>query len=83
MKNGDVKDILSDYSMLSVLSYRRVFLYPHQPDKPIINSLNSERVLIEHPALEQAEAMCFDTDNMSILITTEKLPALILNITPN
>lgn len=76
-------DFMPDYSMLSVLTYRRLFLYPYRAGMPIINSLNAQVALIEFPALEQAEAVCFDADNRSILITTEKLPALILKITPS
>lgn len=74
-------DVLPDDSKLAILTYRRLFVYDHHPDKTIIESLNQmNRAMVEYPALEQAEAMCFDFDYKSILITTEKLPAQILRI---
>jgi hypothetical protein len=74
-------DILPDDSRLAVLTYRRLFVYGHHPNKAMIESLNQmDRAMIEYPPLQQAEAMCFDFDNKSILITTEKVPAQILRI---
>jgi len=74
-------DVLPDDSKLAVLTYRRLFVYSHQPGEALIASLNNmNRAMIEYPPLEQAEAMCFGFDQKSVLITTEKLPAQILRI---
>lgn len=72
-------DILPDASKIAILTYRRLFIYDHKLNESYLVSLNrSDRALIEYPALEQAEAMCFYGE--SVLITTEKLPAEILKI---
>lgn len=66
---------------IAVLTYRRLLTYDLSSQESYLEALNdSTRALVEYPALKQAEAMCFDFDSRSVLITTESLPAEILRI---
>ncbi len=66
---------------IAVLTYRRLFVYDIASQQSYVEAMNdSNGAIIEYPALKQAEAMCFDYDGRSILITTEDLPAEILKI---
>jgi hypothetical protein len=66
---------------IAVLTYRRLFAYDILSQQSYIEAMNdSSRAIVEYPSLKQAEAMCFDFDGRSILITTEDLPAEILKI---
>ena len=71
-------DISPDHSKLAVLTYRRMFVYEHEQNESWLQTLNKPPVIFEFPKLEQAEAICFDHKN--ILITTENVPAPILQV---
>lgn len=75
-------DLASRGHQVAILTYRRLFLYPRADDETLIETVNKEALMIEFPKLEQAESMCFDFDQESVLITSEQLPAPLIRITP-
>ena len=67
---------------ITVLTYRRLFIYERAENESWIDALNKTPLQIEYPPLEQAEAICFYTDEQAVLVTSEQLPAPILKIEP-
>jgi len=74
-------DISADGAQLVVLTYKHLFLYNNAgEDWP--TALTRSPVKILYPRLVQAEAACFDNDQQKILITTENVPAPVLQVDP-
>lgn len=74
-------DISSDGTQLVVLTYKHLFLYNNAGENwPA--ALSQSPVKMLYPRLKQAEAACFDHDQQKILITTEDIPAPILQVDP-
>ncbi len=68
---------------IAVLTYRRLFIYEKTENENWLTALNKTPIQIEFPHLEQAEAVCFNNDGASLLITSEQIPAPILQILPS
>jgi len=73
-------DIASDGSHCLVMTYRNLCLYPRQPGEAWAKAMDRKPRIMELPILQQAEAACFDRDAASIYLTSEKLPAPIVQI---
>jgi len=75
-------DITPNGGKITVLTYRRLFIYDRARNESWLGALNRPPLQIEFPPLKQAEAICFFTDNKSVLVTSEQIPAPILKIKP-
>ncbi|MDZ7316879.1 MAG: hypothetical protein ONB24_12225 [candidate division KSB1 bacterium] len=73
-------DLAPDRSRLALLTYRRLYIYDIPAGEPWYAAPAREPKIIEFPALQQAEAVCFSGDGASLIMTTEKLPAPLLKV---
>ncbi|WED28654.1 hypothetical protein L3V77_22175 [Vibrio sp. DW001] len=71
-------DISSDGRFAAVLTYDSAFLYDTKGSTDWHTVLSSTPVRYELPTLKQAESLSFGSDNRSIYVTTEHLPAPII-----
>ena len=73
-------DISPDGAKIAVLTYRHLFLYTLNSSQSWKAMLQRTSKMLTLPRLEQAEAVCFDTDSRHVLISSEELPAPLIKV---
>ncbi|RQW65098.1 hypothetical protein EES38_03430 [Vibrio viridaestus] len=74
-------DISSDGQQLAIMTYGNAFIYKKSPEHSWIDILKeTPQVTIPLPELKQGEAIGFDGSGEHVYITTEKLPAPIIDV---
>lgn len=67
-------DLSPDGREAAVLTYDRAYLFQRAEGESWVEAFQREPVHIDTPIVRQAEAIAFDRDGRSLLVTTEKKP---------
>lgn len=73
-------DISPDGLSIAVLTYDSSFLFQTESHESWLEVLSSKPIILKRPPLKQAEALAFSADGQSIFITSEKIPAPIVQL---
>ncbi len=73
-------DFSPDGREAAVLTYDRAYLFQRAEGESWVEAFQQEPVHVDTPILRQAEAIAFDRDGRSLLVTTEKTPATLHRI---
>lgn len=65
---------------LAVLTYQRIYLYERRDGENWADAVQTAPRRIDFGWLPQAEALCFDTHERAIWVTSERLPAPLLRL---
>ena len=76
-------DVAPAGDKITVLTYRRLFIWDRAQDESWLEAMNNTPTQIEFPEMEQAEAISFYRDGVSVLVTSEHVPAPIYQIKPS
>jgi len=68
-------DISPDGKIVAVLTYKRPYLFYRQENESWPLVFDRPPIPLDMPRMRQAEAMSFNTDGTSLIVTSEKLPA--------
>ena len=68
-------DISPNGKIIAVLTYKRPYLFYRQENESWPRVFDRTPIPLDMPRMRQAEAMCFSKDGMSLVVTSEKLPA--------
>jgi len=68
-------DISPDGKIVAVLTYKRPYLFYRQENESWPRVFDRPPISLDMPRMRQAEAMSFNTDGTSLIVTSEKLPA--------
>ena len=70
-----------DGSRMVVATYSSLYEWLLPPDKPLAEALKQAPVRIEPELLRQMEAVCYDSDSLTLWITSEHLPTPLVRVT--
>ena len=70
-----------DGSRVAVATYSSVYEWSLPQDKPLAEALKQPPVRIEPELLRQVEGVCYDADSLTLWLTSEHLPAPLLQVT--
>lgn len=73
----DISSITHD---LVIQTYKTAYLYPGDSDSDASWNFQQCPVPLVLPLLKQAESLCFDQDGQALYVTTEKLPAPVIQL---
>jgi hypothetical protein len=76
-------DIAPAGDKITVLTYRRLFIWDKAAGETWVEAMKTAPTQIEFPEMEQAEAISFYRDGVSVLVTSEHVPAPIYQIKPS
>lgn len=73
----DISPVTHD---LVIQTYKTAYLYPYQSDSDLSWNFNLTPITLVLPLLKQAESLCFGQDGHTIYVTSEKLPAPVIEL---
>ncbi len=76
-------DISPDGLRALVLTYGDAYEYTRQPGEDWIRGFARQPRIIKMPARAQGEAACYGADGVTIYLTSEKIPAPLLEVAPS
>lgn len=76
-------DVSQDGARALVLTYKNAYLFDRSPGTSWIEVFSSQPRSMNLPTLPQAEGACFARDGQTIFVSSEKLPASLLQINAN
>ena len=70
-----------DGSRMVVVTYSSLYEWPLPKGKPLAEALQAPPIRIEPELLRQTESVCYDSDSLTLWLTSEHLPAPLLRVT--
>lgn len=69
-----------DGSRMIVATYSSLYEWKLEKDQPLAEALKQAPIRIEPELLRQVEGVCYDTDNLTLWLTSEHLPTPLLRV---